>query len=113
MDRPGRNRPILVTGASKGLGEEVARKLAGEGFRVWAGVRDPHNAAIAAVKGPGLSVKTIALDVTSEESVAAAVERIASEEGALYGLVNNAGVTKRCCFEDFPENKIREIFEVN
>ena len=113
MDRPGRNRPILVTGASKGLGEEIARKLAEDGFRVWAGVRDPNSAPIAAVHGPNLSIKTIALDVTSDESVAAAIGRIASDEGALYGLVNNAGVTKRCCFEDFPESKIREIFEVN
>ncbi len=111
MDKPGRNRPVLVTGASKGLGEEIALKLAAEGFHVWAGVRDPENAPIAGASTPGIT--TITLDVTSDESVAAAIRRIEDAEGTLYGLVNNAGITRRCCFEDFPESKIREIFEVN
>ena len=108
-----KGRSVLVTGASKGLGLETALALAENGFTVWAGMRDPgaYNAATEASRR-NVSLKPIQLDVTDDESVQAAIRRI-GQEGGLYGLVNNAGVTARCCFEDFPEEKIRQIFEVN
>jgi NAD(P)-dependent dehydrogenase (short-subunit alcohol dehydrogenase family) len=114
MPKPGKDRPVLVTGASKGLGQEIALALANQGFRVWAGVRDPKQTATASAAAErNVSLRTVLLDVTSDESVAAAIRQIEEADGFLYGLVNNAGVTKRCCFEDFPEDIIRNIFEVN
>ncbi len=114
MGESGQNRSVLVTGASKGLGCEIALALAEQGFRVWAGVRNTAAAAIVPEAAKrNLAVRVVSLDVANDESVTAALKRIEQEDGTLYGLVNNAGVTARCWFEDFPESKIREIFEVN
>jgi NAD(P)-dependent dehydrogenase (short-subunit alcohol dehydrogenase family) len=114
MARLGQNRPVLVTGASRGLGCEIALALAEQGFRVWAGVRNPEQAPVVSKAAKSnIVIRTVPLNVADDESVADALRRIEQEDGALYGLVNNAGVTARCWFEDFPESRIREIFEVN
>jgi NAD(P)-dependent dehydrogenase (short-subunit alcohol dehydrogenase family) len=55
----------------------------------------------------------VLLDVTSRASIDSAFETIEAMFGALYGLVNNAGITGRAFFEDYPEETIRAIFEVN
>lgn len=107
-------RAVLVTGASRGLGLEVALRLAKSGFRVWAGIRDPRQAAavIGVGRQRGVYLQTVPLDVTDDSSIDAAVSSI-TREGGLFGLVNNAGVTGRAYFEDFPEDRVRQIFEVN
>jgi NAD(P)-dependent dehydrogenase (short-subunit alcohol dehydrogenase family) len=108
------SKGVLVTGASRGLGLEIALRLARGGFGVWAGIRDPLQASAIQRAGQqrGVSIEPLLLDVTDVASIDAALHAIAAR-GGLYGLVNNAGITGRAYFEDFPEEKIREIFEVN
>ena len=74
----------LITGASRGIGREVARVLAAEGWRVLAGVRDPKAAP------PGTEAE--ALDVADPRSIAALAERLRARNDRLDALVNNAGV---------------------
>jgi NAD(P)-dependent dehydrogenase (short-subunit alcohol dehydrogenase family) len=108
------SRTVLVTGASRGLGLEIARQLAQAGYDVWAGVRKPGGADLRkAQQQRGSALREVQLDVTDDQSVAAAAEEIRRQSGSLFGIVNNAGVTGRCCFEDYPESEIRRIFEVN
>jgi NAD(P)-dependent dehydrogenase (short-subunit alcohol dehydrogenase family) len=76
----------LITGANKGLGYETARRLVAEGHDVWVGARDEARGRAAAEQ---LGARFVALDVTDDESVAAAVETV----GALDVLVNNAGIS--------------------
>jgi len=76
----------LITGANKGLGYETARRLLAEGHDVWVGARDAGRDRAAAEE---LGARFVQLDVTSDESVAAAVETV----GALDVLVNNAGIS--------------------
>jgi len=87
-------RWALVTGAGRGLGREVCRRLAAEGFRVVAGVRDPAAAPEPAgglPAGPdGAGHLVLTLDVTDPASVADAAARVAAEAGRLDVLVNNA-----------------------
>ncbi|MDX8511879.1 SDR family oxidoreductase [Mesorhizobium captivum] len=84
----------LVTGANKGIGLETARRLAALGFKVWLGARDAERgqAAAEALRGEGFDVEWLELDVTSDESVAAAAKTVAAQTAGLDVLVNNAGV---------------------
>ncbi|OFE15675.1 short-chain dehydrogenase [Humibacillus sp. DSM 29435] len=78
----------LITGANKGLGFETARRLVAAGHTVWIGSRDADRGRRAADR---LGARTVLLDVTNEESVAAAAATIAASSG-LDVLVNNAGI---------------------
>ena len=79
----------LITGANKGLGYETARRLLEAGHTVWMGARDAERGRQAA---DTLGGRFLQLDVTSDESVAAAVDTIAAA-GGLDVLINNAGIT--------------------
>jgi len=79
----------LITGANKGLGYETARRLIDAGHTVWMGSRDTERGQRAA---DALGGRFVQLDVTSDASVANAVETITAE-GGLDVLINNAGIT--------------------
>ncbi|KQZ70130.1 SDR family NAD(P)-dependent oxidoreductase [Nocardioides sp. Root151] len=82
----------LVTGANKGIGFETVRQLLGLGWQVWLGARDEELGAKAVAElAPLGDVRLLVLDVTSDESVEAAVATI-TEDGGLDVLVNNAGI---------------------
>ena len=82
----------LITGANKGIGYETARQLIGAGHDVFIGSRDPERGREAAER---LGARLVVLDVTDEESVAAAVKTVEAAGGGLDVLVNNAGVEGR------------------
>jgi NAD(P)-dependent dehydrogenase (short-subunit alcohol dehydrogenase family) len=85
-----------VIGANKGIGLEVARRLATLGWTVWLGCRDEARGAAAAAALedlPGI-VRAVQLDVTDADSVAMAVKAIGAA-GGLDVLVNNAGISGR------------------
>ncbi|MFC7134512.1 MULTISPECIES: SDR family NAD(P)-dependent oxidoreductase [Salinibaculum] len=75
----------LVTGATRGIGAEIARQLADLGATVYAGARDTADVTAA-------DLRAVELDVTDDETMRAAVEYVAEETGRLDVLVNNAGV---------------------
>jgi hypothetical protein len=75
----------LVTGANRGIGERIAADLAALDATVYAGARDPGSVTAR-------DQRAVELDVTEEESVAAALRRVDQEVGRLDVLVNNAGV---------------------
>jgi NAD(P)-dependent dehydrogenase (short-subunit alcohol dehydrogenase family) len=77
-------KTALVTGASRGIGREVAQTLTHDGWRVIAAVRD----AKAAPEGTEVEV----LDVADEDSIAALAARLRARDQRLHALINNAGV---------------------
>jgi NAD(P)-dependent dehydrogenase (short-subunit alcohol dehydrogenase family) len=85
---------VLITGANKGLGRETARQLAEKGWSVLLGARDPERgkAAAAELAADGGDVRHVPLDVTDDESVAAAVAEVGAMTDRLDVLVNNAGI---------------------
>ena len=102
---------VLVTGASTGIGEATARRLAGSGRRVFAGVRKEADAERLRSAG----VTPVIVDVTGEDSNAAAASLVAGELGhdGLAGLVNNAGVTMPGPIEYIAVDDLRRQFEIN
>jgi len=88
------SKSAVVTGANKGIGREIARRLATMGFKVWLGARDAERGMAAAqeLRAKGLDVQWLALDVTQDDSVAAAAKTVGAESPGLDVLVNNAGV---------------------
>ena len=82
-------RVVAVTGGARGIGEATARALADAGARVAIGDLDADLAATSARAYGGLAVP---LDVTSESSFAAFLDKVEAEYGRLDGLVNNAGI---------------------
>jgi NAD(P)-dependent dehydrogenase (short-subunit alcohol dehydrogenase family) len=85
----------LVTGANKGIGYEIAAGLAARGWSVGVGARDDRrrDEAVQKLQTAGADVFGVPLDVTDDESVAAAARLIEDRAGRLDVLVNNAGVT--------------------
>ena len=82
----------LVTGANQGIGLQIAKELVEHGYAVLVGSRNLENGETAA-KGIGPDAHAIQLDVTDEDSIAAAAERIRNEFGRLDVLVNNAAIS--------------------
>ncbi|KIH97660.1 short-chain dehydrogenase [Streptomonospora alba] len=85
----------LITGGNKGLGYEAARRLGELGWRVFLGARDEARGRTAAqhLAADGADVTFVQLDVTSDDSVAAAVRTVGASTDRLDVLINNAGIT--------------------
>jgi len=99
----------LVTGASSGIGRATAERLLSDGHRVYAAARRVERMADL----ERLGATPIAMDVTDEAAVRAAVERIGAESGGVDVLVNNAGFGLYGAMEDTSIEDARYQFEVN
>lgn len=82
----------LVTGANQGLGFQLAKALANNGYTVYVGSRTPQNGEAAAAIIGG-KARSIQLDVTDQDSIHAAVAQVQRESGYLTLLVNNAAIS--------------------
>lgn len=102
-------RVALVTGASSGIGEATAAKLASIGYTVYGAARRTDRLQGLAAEG----ILPLGMDVTDEESMKAGVARIMAEAGRIDVLVNNAGYGSYGAIEDVPIDKGRRQFEVN
>lgn len=102
-----KDKIALVTGASSGLGREIARLLAERGARVFGTARNPKS--VSTISG----VEMIAMDVTDDASVTEAVQSIAQKAGPIQLLVNNAGYALSGSVEETSLTEARQQFETN
>ncbi len=88
-------KTALVTGANKGIGFHIAAGLAARGYRVAVGARsdERREAAVAKLQHDGADAFGVRLDVSSDESVAAAIAMLEQRLGNLDAVVNNAGIS--------------------
>ncbi|MDD1477302.1 oxidoreductase [Arthrobacter sp. H16F315] len=104
------SQPVaFVTGASAGIGYETAWKLAARGFTVYAGARRVEK--MEPLKAHGVNV--VALDVTNEDSMTAAIEQVIAVHGRVDVLVNNAGYGSFGSLEEVELAEGRRQFDVN
>lgn len=103
-------KSILITGASTGIGRNLAETLAENGYHVYAGARkDADLAELDAIE----NVTAVKLDVTKQDQVDAAVRKIRDSGTGLYALVNNAGIGAGGPVEDTPVEDQSYVYRVN
>jgi NAD(P)-dependent dehydrogenase (short-subunit alcohol dehydrogenase family) len=106
----GEQKAVLITGASTGIGRNMAERLAKEGYFVYAGARkDTDLAELDAME----NIKAVRLDVTSQEDVDAAVAFVRKEGRGLWGLVNNAGVATSGTVAETEDADLDFVLNVN
>jgi NAD(P)-dependent dehydrogenase (short-subunit alcohol dehydrogenase family) len=112
-----KTKTAVVTGANKGIGFEIARRLASDGYRVFLGARDRDRgeAAAAKLRAQGLDAHWLELDVTDDASAASAAEALRAQTGTLDVLVNNAGIADGFGISPLEEpiEITRKVYEVN
>lgn len=99
----------LVTGASSGIGKDIASRLKTEGYVVYSAARRIEHMTDLAAKG----CVVIALDVTSDASMRAVIDQIIREHGRVDVLINNAGYGQFGALEDVPMQEARRQLETN
>ena len=102
-------RTVLITGRSTGIGRACAERLDRSGHTVYATARRLESIEDLAAAG----CRTLALDVTDEGSMKAAVERVEAEQGVVGALVNNAGYSQSGAIETLSMDDLRRQFETN
>lgn len=110
-------RVALVTGATKGIGFEIAKGLAEQGLKVLVGARDLEKGQATAdrLRADGLDVEALLIDVADAASVCAAAATISANIGRLDVLVNNAGISlgKVSLPSDADLGELRTVYETN
>jgi NAD(P)-dependent dehydrogenase (short-subunit alcohol dehydrogenase family) len=110
IEEVSKQKAVLVTGASTGIGRKITEVLAARGVFVYAGARKEKDLLeLDAID----NVQSIRLDVTIQQDIDAAVETITGEGRGLYGLVNNAGVAILAPLIEVEESELDFIFDVN
>ena len=104
-------KSILITGASSGIGKEIAITLAKEGYLVFAGIRKKSDKF--ALEKINKNITGVYLDVTNQTSIDKAFWYIIKKTDKLYAIINNAGIAIAGPIEFLPVGKIKEQFNVN
>src|SRR3954470_10240518 len=102
------SKSVLITGCSTGIGAATAAELAPD-FTVYATARKVETLRDLEARG----CRVLPLDVTDEDSMRTAVEQVENDEGAVWGLVNNAGYSQSGALETLTMESVRAQFETN
>jgi len=110
-------RNVIVTGGSRGIGLGIARKLVGAGYRVIVVARKQNTDLTAAMEdaelaNPG-SLHFVPFDLAEIDGIGELVKTVRKAHGAIYGLVNNAGISFDGVLAMMPNSQIEQLLRVN
>ena len=108
-----KDKVILVTGANRGIGLNIIQRLNNDGYTVIGTSRTKDGANIISQEINNSGGKGLKMDVTNQESINSAIKNIQDEYGALYGLVNNAGITNDNLLMRMTEEQWLSVIETN
>ncbi len=111
-----RQRLVIITGGTRGIGLAVARRLAAQGYALalWFHQRQPADSLSADLLSSGAAaVHCTQVDVSDRASVVVAISALESLPYAVYGLVNNAGILQQKPFESLTDQEWDRMLDVN
>ena len=110
-----KNKHILITGSTRGIGRLLAQGVAEHGAEVIINGTNQEKAQQVAdeLNAQGFKAYAIAFDVTDSQAVQQAVDHIEKDIGPIDVLINNAGIQRRHPFCEFPEKDFDDIVKVN
>ncbi len=111
-----KNQVVVITGASSGIGEELALRMAGEGASLSLGARnfEKLEAVAAACRQKGAKAVAVPLDVSQKEDCRHFILKTVDEFGKIDVLINNAGISMWAYFEEFTDPApFEQIMQVN
>ncbi|MEO9322480.1 SDR family NAD(P)-dependent oxidoreductase [Nocardioides sp. C4-1] len=113
MSESPEQRVVLVTGAAGGMGAGHARTLAAAGWSVVLADVADCTPVLDEIVAAGATASAVSLDVTDRTQWDDALEHVRATHGALHGLVNNAGISRRLRFMDTTPDVWRQVLAIN
>lgn len=115
MQKKFKDKVVVITGASSGIGKALAMRFAAEGAKVLMAARNEERLATAVeeVKKTGASVIGVRADVSVEDDCRNLISSAVKEFNAIDILINNAGISMRALFRDTELEVIRKLMDVN
>ncbi|WP_172197614.1 3-ketoacyl-ACP reductase FabG2 [Niveibacterium sp. COAC-50] len=110
------NRTVLVTGSSRGIGRGVALQLARDGFDVVLHCRSRREEALAVaaeIESLGRAARVLQFDVSDRAAARAALEADVGANGAYWGVVLNAGITRDTAFPAMADSDWDAVLRTN
>jgi short-subunit dehydrogenase len=104
---------IVITGASSGIGEALARRFAREGSKLVLAARRIERLNLLKEELPGTEILNVQTDVSVETDCRGLVEAAVERFGRIDVLINNAGISMRALFEEVDLEVIRRLMDVN
>ena len=108
-----KDKIILITGANRGIGHNILKKIATYGYTVIGTSRSKDGADIITEALKDSNGKGIVMDVTNQESINTSVSKIKEDYGIIYGLVNNAGITNDNLLMRMSDEQWNTVIETN